>query len=125
MAEVWMAKEDLLTPTDIDSIRQLGQWTERIEISFMTLFVIIAIFSLLSNRIGQKTISSFIKYNAILIVCIFMLSAVFHFTTTLTTFELLLPLINLATVTVIVATVLVIERVIRVGLNRKVGSTKI
>jgi len=114
MSDVWMVKADALTPENIESIMHYGKWSERIEISSIILFVVMGILSIITKKLW-----TFFKYNLILVISILMFSFVFYFITTLTIFDLLLPLMNLSTYFSIILIYVLLAKILKFGRNKK------
>ncbi|MCC3355641.1 hypothetical protein E1I69_12720 [Bacillus timonensis] len=115
MSDVWMAKADTLTPENIESIMQYGKWSERIEISSIILFVVMGILSIITNKLWV-----FFKYNLILVISILMFSFVFYFITTLTIFNLLLPLMNLSSYFSILLVYVLLAKILKFRRDKKI-----
>ena len=112
LSEVWLSKS-IITSEDLAVIGQLGNWSERLEILFLLLFVGMMVFGLWKRRSDHNVGRNFLVVNAYLTIGIVVFSLVFARVTPLTFMDLMLPLLNLVNVVILIAIFLIVERLIK------------
>ncbi|GFR39354.1 hypothetical protein PRECH8_26500 [Insulibacter thermoxylanivorax] len=111
-AEVWQAKGSL-TEQDFESIRQFGNITKIVEYAFIVLFILIALYALLSMSLSFQTL--YVRYSVLLLLGIAILNVPIHFILSVSIGNLMLPLLLPALVTVL----FVVYVILRTHRNKK------
>lgn len=108
MSEVWMSKS-ILTPEDSAMIGQLGRWSENLEVIFILLFLAMMIYCFFKRKTERNIFKKFLLVNIVLVVGIVVFSFVVNHVTSLSFFNLVLPLINVVGVTILLTIFLIME----------------
>ena len=108
MSEVWMSKS-ILTPEDSAMIGQLGRWSENLEVIFILLFLAMMIYCFFKRKTERNIVKKFLLVNVVFVLGIVVFSFVVNHVTSLSFFNLVLPLINVVGVTILLTIFLIME----------------
>ncbi|CAG9623129.1 hypothetical protein [Sutcliffiella rhizosphaerae] len=112
LSEAWLS-ESVLTTEDVATISQLGNWSERLELLFAFLFILMSIFYFFKRKVEKSILQKYFMVNIFLAMGILGISFIASRTSTLLMMDLLLPLMNLVSFIFIIPIYILFEWIIR------------